>query len=84
MEASPVKTKLKAADPWQPAAATEASPVGISVEVPIASSDDALDGFIGAADMGSPTANWAHSKIAPGMQPGQQPGSQPELRQVAS
>lgn len=59
MEASPVKTTRKAAEPWQPAAATE-GPLGVSIEVPLASSDDALDGFIGAADMSSPAPKATH------------------------
>jgi hypothetical protein len=58
MEASPVKMKAaeqpSAADPWEQPAAI-GGPHGVTIDVPLASSDDALDGFIGAADMGSPT-----------------------------
>lgn len=50
MEASPVKKKA-AERSWQPAAAAQGGPHGVSIDVPVGSSDDALDGFISAADM---------------------------------
>ena len=39
--------------------ASHGGPHGVSIDVPLASSEDALDGFIGAADMGSPPSKAA-------------------------
>jgi hypothetical protein len=77
MEASPVKKK--AADPWQPPVVAQGGGAhGVSIEVPLGSSDDALDGFIGAADMnsspskafgggGNAAADWQSSDTAAAM-----------------
>ena len=44
------------ADPWAPP--SNGGPHGVSIDVPLGSSDDALDGFIGSSDLGSPAKDF--------------------------